>query len=167
MNTPISEGDLATRLGQVMVRVMSVSGARAMSRFVALDLSMVQVRILLAVSRHPEPMTIGDIGRDVEATLVTASRAVDILVGGGFADRREDPQDRRVKRVSLTSQGTTLLAEQSDLHHDSLRDLVERLQPDEREALEAALQPLLRVSEPATAPDGTNTPGGPRADDVA
>lgn len=138
-----SAEQLAAQIGKLLMRVMSSSASRATNKFVSLDLSSAQVRILLTLARHPEPVAISDIACDAELSLVQAGRGVDRLFGAGFVDRREDARDRRVKRVSLTPQGLELVEHQTNVHRESLRALVAPLRPAEREALIIALAPLL------------------------
>jgi DNA-binding MarR family transcriptional regulator len=51
------------------------------------------------------PITMGELSRDLEVPLSTATRTMDWLVNNGYAQRLPDPKDRRVVRVELTGQG--------------------------------------------------------------
>jgi DNA-binding MarR family transcriptional regulator len=51
------------------------------------------------------PITMGELSRDLEVPLSTATRTMDWLVNNGYAQRLPDPKDRRVVRVELTAQG--------------------------------------------------------------
>ena len=51
------------------------------------------------------PITMGELSRDLEVPLSTATRTVDWLVTNGFSQRLPDPKDRRVVRVELTAKG--------------------------------------------------------------
>ena len=53
-----------------------------------------------------------EIAQQVNLSLAAAGRTVDKLVGTGLVDRREDIADRRVKRVSLTAEGTRVVDSQ-------------------------------------------------------
>ena len=56
--------------------------------------------------RGPEAeITLKQAAELVHVSLPAASRIVDDLVRRGFVQRREDPADRRMKRVSLTEAG--------------------------------------------------------------
>ena len=54
---------------------------------------------------HAGPITMGELSRDLEVPLSTATRTVDWLVTNGFSQRLPDPKDRRVVRVELTAKG--------------------------------------------------------------
>jgi DNA-binding MarR family transcriptional regulator len=51
------------------------------------------------------PITMGELSRDLEVPLSTATRTMDWLVNNGYAQRLSDPKDRRVVRVELTEMG--------------------------------------------------------------
>ena len=55
--------------------------------------------------RYDEPITMGELSRDLEVPLSTATRTMDWLVNNGYAQRLPDPKDRRVVRVELTGKG--------------------------------------------------------------
>jgi len=55
--------------------------------------------------RYDGPVTMGELSRDLEVPLSTATRTVDWLVTNGFSQRLPDPKDRRVVRVELTAKG--------------------------------------------------------------
>ena len=52
------------------------------------------------------PITMGELSRDLEVPLSTATRTMDWLVNNGYAQRLADPKDRRVVRVELTGKGS-------------------------------------------------------------
>jgi DNA-binding MarR family transcriptional regulator len=55
--------------------------------------------------RYEEPISMGELSRDLEVPLSTATRTMDWLVNNGYAQRLPDPKDRRVVRVELTGKG--------------------------------------------------------------
>jgi DNA-binding MarR family transcriptional regulator len=55
--------------------------------------------------RYAGPITMGELSRDLEVPLSTATRTMDWLVNNGYAQRLPDPKDRRIVRVELTAQG--------------------------------------------------------------
>jgi DNA-binding MarR family transcriptional regulator len=56
-------------------------------------------------SRYEGPITMGELSRDLEVPLSTATRTMDWLVDNGYAQRLPDQKDRRIVRVELTGQG--------------------------------------------------------------
>ena len=55
--------------------------------------------------RYDGPITMGELSRDLEVPLSTATHTMDWLVNNGYVQRLPDPKDRRVVRVELTGQG--------------------------------------------------------------
>nr|WP_260408651.1 MarR family transcriptional regulator [Planomonospora venezuelensis] len=58
----------------------------------------------------------------------TVTGIVDRLIGHGLVTRREDPHDRRVRRVELTPEGLTLLERISEAGVSDFRRLLEHLE---------------------------------------
>ena len=61
------------------------------------------------------------------------------LQDAGLVDRATDPADGRVVQVRITADGQAMLARRRAVRADRLADLLDRLSPDERAALAAAL----------------------------
>jgi DNA-binding MarR family transcriptional regulator len=55
--------------------------------------------------RYDSPITMGELSRDLEVPLSTATRTMDWMVYNGYAQRLPDPKDRRIVRVELTRKG--------------------------------------------------------------
>lgn len=114
-----------------------------------LNLSFAQMRLLMVLSRHEEPVPINELAEGARLSVASAGRNVDALVTLGLVDRREDPSDRRVKRVSLSAAGVAL----DTKHHEAMRAqvaaLVQDLPIDQVERLRDALGPIVeRGHEP-------------------
>jgi DNA-binding MarR family transcriptional regulator len=56
-------------------------------------------------SCQPEPITMGELSRELDIPLSTATRIMDWLVSNGYVERLSDLKDRRIVRVSLTQEG--------------------------------------------------------------
>ena len=87
-----------------------------------LDLSMTQVKLLYALDDPERELSLKDLGEELNLSLPAASRAIDALHQRGYVDRREDEQDRRMKRVRITPAGTGAIAR---LNHTRLAQLEE------------------------------------------
>jgi MarR family transcriptional regulator for hemolysin len=76
----------------------------------------------------------------------TLSGVVDCLVGAGYAERREDPHDRRCRRLYATEMawGIQAALEQAEARRETA--LTRGLSPDEVDQLKAMLR---RVQEAA------------------
>jgi DNA-binding MarR family transcriptional regulator len=68
---------------------------------------------------------------------------VDALTRAGVVSRREDEADRRVKRLALTPAGTDAVHRIARARVEALTKSVEKLDAAQRDALYAALAPLL------------------------
>ncbi|MBA2949372.1 MarR family winged helix-turn-helix transcriptional regulator [Streptomyces himalayensis] len=73
---------------------------------------------------------------------------VDDLERAGFVERRPSPDDRRSRIVVLTDDGRTFLRNTDEAGLRVTNDLVQPLDPAERETLHAL---LLRIAEPGLA----------------
>jgi DNA-binding MarR family transcriptional regulator len=138
---------LAERLAAFYAHAMRPS-SRLIGEFERLDLSFTQFKAL-SVAAEGEP-TVKHLAERLGLSLPGASRAVDHLVRRGLIDRREDPDDRRCKRLSVTAAGRELLDRLDDARREALESFAAGLQPAQREALIAALDPVLDDLETAT-----------------
>jgi DNA-binding MarR family transcriptional regulator len=65
-------------------------------------------RILMLLSKNPDPLTMSELSSELNVPLSTATRIVDGLVQGGMVARVNDPNDRRVVRVGMSKNGRKL-----------------------------------------------------------
>jgi DNA-binding MarR family transcriptional regulator len=101
------------------------------------DLSLAEWITLRSVQRHP--LTIADVAATRQFSHSAASRAVERLVRDGLLSRREHPDDRRQKLLTLTPQGEALLAEVEALFSQQLDAFVASLDEQEREQVRRCL----------------------------
>jgi DNA-binding MarR family transcriptional regulator len=87
------------------------------------------------LAQQQEPVTMGELGRALGVPLSTATRIVNWLVKSGYAERRPDPEDRRVVRVALTEQGQTLNRTAEAFIRRRLEMWLQRLTPEECQML--------------------------------
>jgi DNA-binding MarR family transcriptional regulator len=134
--TPATE--LADSLGVFVGHLLQSSNDAFFALAHEHDLSLSQLRALCLLAEHDDAplheLTPG-LGLSPQAT----GRAVDVLVRGGLATRREDERDRRVKRVALTSEGRVAVRRLDDARRDGLREFVATLDDEQRDALARAL----------------------------
>jgi len=89
----------------------------------------------------------------------TAMRMVDRLIAAGLADRRTNPGNRRETLLQLTDEGRRTVADVTARRRQEIAAIVERLAPERRTALVAALtafneasgEPLAPVTDDASA----------------
>jgi DNA-binding MarR family transcriptional regulator len=108
-------------------------------------ISMPQFVILMALS-HKGSAGVHDIGKHMEISSAAASQIIDRLVQSGFVDRMEDPQDRRVKHVTLTNKGRAAIKAGMDRLFHWVEELAENLTDEERRVVLKAL-PILMEAE--------------------
>jgi DNA-binding MarR family transcriptional regulator len=108
-----------------------------------LDLSLSQIRGLFILSHAEHELALTELAPELRLSVAAAGRAVDALVRHGLVVRREDPIDRRIKRIGLTEAGQDKIARLNAARRDGLRQFVSTLSPEERERFTRALAPVL------------------------
>lgn len=98
-----------------------------------------QLRALVMVGMY-QPMTVGAIAEGLGINPSNASRACDRLVERGLLVRGADDSDARRVSLSVSSAGATMLDQVLDRRRRELSDVVEALEPEQREALLQALE---------------------------
>ena len=97
---------------------------------------------VLEMLLHKGPQPVNVIGRKVLLTPGSITTAVDRLAARGLVERRDDPADRRIRRVHLTEQGRRLIGPAWTRHEADLEEAVAVLTNAERAALVALLRKL-------------------------
>ena len=95
---------------------------------------------VLEVLLHKGPLPVNTIGPIVDLTPGSISIAVDRLVAKGFVSRVESTEDRRVRIVTLTSRGRSLIATAFLKHAGQMKGVFSELNPQELRGLEVALK---------------------------
>jgi DNA-binding MarR family transcriptional regulator len=94
-----------------------------------------------------------DVGDDLGVTSAAASQMLERLVQGGLVERREDPDDRRAKRIVLTERGLRLVHGSMEIRQRQFADLADRMSSHERDLAIAALRTLVaRNGDPSSSP---------------
>lgn len=113
------------------------------------QLTLSQLKVLLLLSRLGSTS-----GRELAGilgvSLATLSGMVDRLVAHDLVARHEDPHDRRVRRITLTTTGADLIGSIITAGTEKQRRLLDRLDTDELRTVREAMNLLVR----AAAPDG-------------
>lgn len=135
--------DLYELLEQFLVRLLNMSESETMDALVEMDLSFSQARTLFVLAQHCEPVAINEVARALRMSLASAGRNVDQLVTQGLVERREDPDDRRVRRIALSESGQALARKHLDAKRQGLRAFVTRLPDVDRDRLCQSLRPIL------------------------
>lgn len=95
---------------------------------------------------HQEACGVSDIGENLGITVAAASQLVDRLVQQDLLVRTEDPDDRRFKQVSLSSQGKALIESGIEYRQRWMEQLTHALSLEEQELITEALSLLNRAA---------------------
>ncbi len=144
-----SELELIRALEALLHQLSCTKADSDLRSMVELDLSISQFRCLILLGRHTEALPINELADRLDLTLATAGRNVDRLLVHGLVERREDPQDRRVRLVSLSDAGRTIMTEIDAHHRNALVAFAQSLDPADRDRLAAALAPIVEPSAPS------------------
>lgn len=140
---PADPDDLLGVLVEFVKRLMSAGESDGLDALAESDLSFSQARTLFLLTRRAEPMPIHAIADALGLSMAAAGRNVDQLVGLAVVERRESPNDRRVKLVSLSPLGEKLAAEHIQAKHGSLEAFTHALPPEQRDQLHRVLTDIL------------------------
>ena len=110
------------------------------------SLSNSQLGALMRLYYHGD-CPISNIGDNLGITAAAASQMVDRLVQNGLLQRDEDPDDRRVKRVTLTTKGNALVQEGVEARLKWLRDLETSLPEANHREIIASLSTLTEIAK--------------------
>ncbi|WP_219412562.1 MarR family winged helix-turn-helix transcriptional regulator [Pseudonocardia nigra] len=115
---------------------------------------MQQLRVLVLLAADG-PLAQGDLAQALGVGLATVTGLVDRLVARGLVERREDPQDRRVRRAALSAEGTALIDRIQAAGQEQRRSLLARIDLDALRGLEQGLAALrAAVEDQETAEEG-------------
>ncbi len=105
-------------------------------------LTMPQVHALMYIY-HAGECPVSEIGTLADASIAAASQMAERLVQQGLVERKEDPSNRRIKKLRLTEKGQKLITD-SFTANPFLQDKLASLSPQERNAVHTAFSLLAR-----------------------
>jgi DNA-binding MarR family transcriptional regulator len=138
-DTAVLAGDLALFLK----RVIFGTNREFFGALQEAGISFTQLKCLGILSEAGAPMSLGAVSDELALSPAAISRAVDVLVQRGELNREEDPEDRRSKIVSLAPKGRATYERILAVRLAGLKNFVEELEPQERDALGSALHPII------------------------
>jgi DNA-binding MarR family transcriptional regulator len=119
-------------------------------------LSLTQCKVMLelgGLGRSVEAWQLSDLAEHFGISFPAMSRAVDALVKQGLATRVEDPDDRRVRRVTLTAKGKKLVDHLVTVRRAGAESFAATLTAAQRRKLDAAVDALMDREDIAQAYD--------------
>jgi DNA-binding MarR family transcriptional regulator len=141
--------ETAARLGAFLRHVFIFSGGEHLRKMEESGLTLTQVKALLMLAgpEGEEPYAGRDIAERLKVSLASVSRAVDGLVRNRLVSRVEDPEDRRVRRLTITDKGRRLAGEIVAARMADMEAFAASLTPAQRGKLNSALEALLDSDE--------------------
>ncbi|MBI4318036.1 MAG: MarR family transcriptional regulator [Chloroflexi bacterium] len=110
------------------------------------ELTAAQAYSLLALGERGE-VTMNELAAEMRLHSTTMTRMVDSLIEKGLAERKQDPEDRRVVRVSLSERGQETVEALQDCKRRFFAAAFAGLSDDERGAILKALRRLAATAE--------------------
>ena len=117
--------DSSYRLGLSLAEVSRLWRHVLDARLKPLGLSTARWVTLVNLSAHPEGMTQNALAIRVGIKGSTLVRQLDLLEADGWVERRDQPGDRRVKRVFMTAKAKPALASIARVGRDLRRELLQ------------------------------------------
>jgi DNA-binding MarR family transcriptional regulator len=142
--TAIEDATLAADLYALVVFLHKNCNADLFEAVGTLELSLSQIKLLQHFDDEPRELSLKQAAEVVHVSMPAASRMVDDLVRRGFAQRREDDDDRRMKRVCLTENGRAVIRRLNAARLSGLEQFAHGLTTAERASLANALEQLMR-----------------------
>lgn len=125
-------------------RVLVAVAARSLAG-VAVDVTLTQYRSLVVLASRG-PQGVAGLAEAVGVSSPAASRLCERLVRKGLVQRREDDQDRRAVRLSLTPGGRELVDAVTAARRREIGRLVAAVPPERRASLVGALRALAEAA---------------------
>jgi DNA-binding MarR family transcriptional regulator len=138
----VSSRKLAAELLELWHHLMRGSSQQMYALITELDISITQMKTLHVLADNGSEVSVKELADRLGLSLPGASRIVDALMRRGWLERREDPDDRRMKRVRITADGRTVLDRIETARLAGLEDYAASLTPEQRARLSSALSDL-------------------------
>jgi DNA-binding MarR family transcriptional regulator len=140
--TQVSSRQLAAELLGLWHHLMRGSSEHLYALIGELDISITQMKTLHALSDCAQEISVKQLSDRLGLSLPGASRIVDGLLRRGWVERREDPDDRRMKRIGITDAGREIVERIETARLVGLEKYAAALSPEQRTRLSAALSDL-------------------------
>lgn len=104
--------------------------------------------------RHHGNAGVSDLGEHLGVSNAASSQMVERLVEEGLLERVEDQEDRRMKKISLTDKGLSVLKDSINARLSWIEDLAQEFNPEEKDQITTAIQIMIdKVRELYPCPD--------------
>lgn len=153
--TTSADGDRAALLAR-LDELHAAFDRRAVSSLaeplMSTPLTMQQLKVLTLIAAERDRATGHDLADALRVTVATMSGLVDRLVEHGMVTRRDDPADRRIRRLSVTAAGSATVRSLISSSNSMPPQVLERLADDDLRALVQGLMALDRIMEELSGP---------------
>lgn len=109
-------------------------------------LSLVQLQALVFLKKNPDAQ-MGEIATNFKIELPSATSLMNTLSKLDLVERKADKKDRRLVRISLTQQGTALLADAMKARKKKLDETLKHLSKEDKKSLLDIIQKLISKME--------------------
>lgn len=138
----VSSRKLAAELLELWHHLMRGSSQQMYALIAELDVSITHMKTLHVLADGGSELSVKELSDRLGLSLPGASRIVDALMRRGWLERREDPDDRRMKRVRITDEGRKVLDRIEAARLAGLENYAASLTPEQRTRLSSALSDL-------------------------
>jgi DNA-binding MarR family transcriptional regulator len=147
---------LTEDVGTFLLHLMKASSSNFFRAMAEHELSLTQIKVLYHLEDQDETeSSIKALADQFAMSLAAMSRSVDALHQRGFVERREDEDDRRMKRVRISPTGAELVGRLTEMRLSQLNDFLSTLTDAQRKRLAAAIEPIVaRPDVAASRPKG-------------
>jgi DNA-binding MarR family transcriptional regulator len=139
-----SESLVTDRLFALFVHLMRTARSDQLGLVAELDLTHSQCRMLALLGEDQDAeYSLKDLAAGIGISLPAVSRGIENLLQRGYVERREDEEDRRMKRVTITRAGLEIYQAMYGAKYEAIREFAATLGAAEAEQLSAALEPIV------------------------
>jgi DNA-binding MarR family transcriptional regulator len=156
--------ETAARLSALLRHLLLYDRGNMLSVLEESGLSMTQTKALLelgGLGEEAEPRQVSDLAETFGVSVPSMSRAVDALVKQRLATRVEDPDDRRVRRVAITSRGKDFVNTLIVIRQAGTEAFAASLSATQRRKLDDAVDSLMDREDIAAAYEILRGKGSP------
>ena len=97
----------------------------------------------LFLLNHRENVGVTSLGEHLGVSSAAASQMLERLVDEGLIERIEDPSDRRMKKISLTTKGCDVLQESVKARMLWIEEMAAKFTPEEEQQITSAMQLMI------------------------
>jgi DNA-binding MarR family transcriptional regulator len=140
--TAVSSERLAGELLELWHHLMKGSSQHLYALITELEISITQMKTLHVLTDCAREVSVKELSDRLGLSMPGASRMVESLLRRGWLERREDLDDRRIKRVGITDAGREIVDRIETARLVGLEQYAAALTPEQRTTLSSALSDL-------------------------